>query len=174
MYNNMKLFVFLAFLMSISISQTPCILGDVYVSEAANAGDPEDYIEVYNGGDVECTLAGFQLDDSDEDDDFTFGGVVLAPGEFWLGYEDDDDSFGSGLVGGGDDVVFADADGNMLIVVLEEAIEIAEGIELSTCFHLHPQTPHHHHLQQDLNQNYHHHLHSPARIHPVPKQHLQM
>ncbi len=32
------------FLLSISFSQAPCILGEVYVSEAANAGD--DYIEV--------------------------------------------------------------------------------------------------------------------------------
>ena len=59
------------FLISISFSQAPCILGKVYVSEAANAGD--DYIEVYNGGGEECTLEGFQLDDSEELEDFTFG-----------------------------------------------------------------------------------------------------
>ena len=35
------------FLLSISFSQAPCILGEVYVSEAANRGDPDDYIEVY-------------------------------------------------------------------------------------------------------------------------------
>ena len=37
-------------LINISFSQTPCILGAVYVSEAANQGDPDDYIEVVNGG----------------------------------------------------------------------------------------------------------------------------
>ena len=59
-------FIFLNF----GFSQTSCILGDVYVSEAANQGDPDEYIEVVNGGSVECTLAGFQLDDSEELEDF--------------------------------------------------------------------------------------------------------
>ena len=121
-------------IINIAFSQMPCILGDVYVGEAANKGDPEDYIEVYNGGSFECTLGGFQLDDSEDLEDFTFGDVILAPGDFWLGYEDDDDSFGSGLGGGGDIVVFADADGNMLTVTLEESIEIADGTELSQSY----------------------------------------
>ena len=30
-------------LINITFSQTPCILGSVYVSEAANQGDPDDY-----------------------------------------------------------------------------------------------------------------------------------
>ena len=70
------------FLLSISFSQAPCILGEVYVSEAANAGD--DYIEVYNGGGEECTLEGFQLDDSEELEDFTFGNVILSAGDYGL------------------------------------------------------------------------------------------
>ena len=74
------------FLLTISFSQAPCILGEVYVSEAANHGVPNDYIEVYNGGSVECTLAGFQLDDSEELEDFTFGNVILAPVDYWIGY----------------------------------------------------------------------------------------
>ena len=49
---------------SCEYSTTSCILGDIYVSEAANRGDPDDYIEVYNNGSEECTLAGFQLDDA--------------------------------------------------------------------------------------------------------------
>ena len=93
------------FLLTISFSQAPCILGEVYVSEAANAGD--DYIEVYNGGSEECTLGGFQLDDSEELEDFIFGNVILAPGEYWLGYENEENSFNSGLSGSGDIVVFA-------------------------------------------------------------------
>ena len=106
------------FLITISFSQVPCVLGSVYVSEAANQGDPDDYIEVVNGGDQECTLAGFQLDDTKDLEDFTFGNVILAPGNYWLGYEDAENSFNSGLSGSGDNVVFADADGNMLIVTL--------------------------------------------------------
>ena len=120
------------FLFSISFSQAPCILGEVYVSEAANSGD--DYIEVYNGGSEECTLAGFQLDDSEELADFTFGNVILAPGDYWLGYEDAEDSFSSGLGSDGDIVVFADADGNILIIILEESIETEDGVELSQSY----------------------------------------
>jgi hypothetical protein len=119
---------------SCEYSTTSCILGDVYVSEAANRGDPDDYVEVYNNGIEECTLAGFQLDDSEELEDFTFGYVILAPYGYWLGYEDAEDSFNSGLGGEGDSIVFADSDGNMLIVILEESIEIADGVELSQSY----------------------------------------
>ena len=122
------------FLLSISFSQAPCILGEVYVSEAANRGDPDDYIEVYNDGSEECTLAGFQLDDSEELEDFTFGNVILAPGDFWVGYEDSTDSFNSGLGSDGDIVVFADADGNVLTIILEESIAIEDGVELSQSY----------------------------------------
>jgi len=120
------------FLISISFSQAPCILGEVYVSEAANVGD--DYIEVYNGGGEGCTLAGFQLDDSEELDDFTFSNVILSAGDYWVGYEDAGDSFTSGLNADGDIVVFADADGNILSIILEESIETADGVELSQSY----------------------------------------
>ena len=122
------------FLLSISFSQAPCILGEVYVSEAANAGD--DYIEVYNGGGEECTLEGFQLDDSEELEDFTFGNMILSAGDYWIGYEDSTDSFNSGLGGGveGDSILFADADGSMLITILEQSLETLDGIELSQSF----------------------------------------
>ena len=133
MKNNFGLIINIFFL-SISFSQAPCILGEVYVSEAANQGDPDDYIEVYNGGSVECTLAGFQLDDSEELEDFTFGYVILAPGDYWIGYENAEGSFSSGLGGGGDIVVFADSDGNVLLITLEESIEIADGVELSQSY----------------------------------------
>ena len=133
MKNNFGLIISI-FLITISFSQVPCILGDVYVSEAANQGVPADYIEVYNGGSVECTLAGFQLDDSEELEDFTFGYVILAPGDYWIGYENEEDSFSSGLDADGDIVVFSDAGGNMLTITLEESIEIVDGIELSQSY----------------------------------------
>ena len=129
--NNFGLIINI-FLLSISFSQAPCILGEVYVSEAANAGD--DYIEVYNGGGEECTLEGFQLDDSEELEDFTFGYIILAPGDFWIGYEDSTDSFNSGLGSDGDIVVFADSDGNMLTIILEESIATEDGVELSQSY----------------------------------------
>ena len=133
MKNNFGLIINI-FLLSISFSQAPCILGEVYVSEAANAGD--DYIEVYNGGNEECTLEGFQLDDSEELEDFTFGNIILSAGDYWIGYEDATDSFNSGLGGGveGDNIVFADADGSILITILEQSLETLDGIELSQSF----------------------------------------
>jgi hypothetical protein len=122
------------FLITISFPQESCILGDVYVNEAANRGYPEDYIEVYNGGTEECTLSGFQLDDSEELEDFTFGDIILSPGDFWLGYEDSTDSFSSGLGGEGDSIVFADTGGNVLITIVEESLETLDGIELSQSY----------------------------------------
>ena len=93
-----------------------CQLGVVYVSEAHTSGEPEDYIELYNSGSEDCLLFGFQLDDNEELADFTFGPVVLEAGGYWIGYEDQPNSFNSGLSSGGDLVVFADPDGNTLIV----------------------------------------------------------
>ena len=121
-------FILVLIIINSAFSQEPCVLGDVYISEAANVGDPEDYIEIYNGGPFECTLEGFQLDDSEDLQDFTFGDVILAPGSHWIGYEDEDDSFSSGLGGAGDIVVFADADGHILAIILEESIETEGGI----------------------------------------------
>jgi len=122
------------FLITISFSQAPCVLGEVYVSEAANHGIPDDYIEVYNGGSEECSLAGFQLDDSEVLEDFTFGNIILDPGDFWLGYEDAEDSFNSGLGGEGDSIVFADTNGNVLITIVEESLETLDGVELSQSY----------------------------------------
>ena len=119
---------------SCQYSTVSCVLGDVYVSEAANQGDPDDYIEVVNGGTQECTLAGFQLDDSEELEDFTFGNIILSPGDYWLGYENAENSFNSGLSAEGDLVVFADSDGNMLTLTLEVSMATDDGVELSQSF----------------------------------------
>jgi len=110
-----------------------CVLGEVYVSEAATSGDPEDYIEIFNAGDVECSLAGFQLDDSEDLDDLIFGNVILEPGSYWVGYEDATDSFSSGLSSNGDIIVLADTSGNMLTVILEASVEV-DGVQLSQSF----------------------------------------
>ena len=93
-----------------------CVLGTVYITEAHGKGDPEDYIEIYNSGDEECTLLGFMLDDEQPFDDLTFGDVVIAPGAYWLGEEDAEGSFGSGIGGGGDSLYLGDDQGNYLVV----------------------------------------------------------
>ena len=85
-----------------------CVLGVVYVSEAHGSGDPEDYIEIYNSGTEDCSMAGFMLDDNVSLSDLTFGDVVIPAGGYWLGYEDSLNSFTSGLGSSGDIVVLSD------------------------------------------------------------------
>ncbi len=110
-----------------------CILGEVYVSEAHTSGDPEDYIEIYNSGSFDCSLEGFQIDDNTELDDLTFGNIIIPTGGYWVGYEDDEESFSSGLSSSGDIVVFADSSGNSLTVTLEPSEQL-DGVQLSQSF----------------------------------------
>jgi len=110
-----------------------CILGDVYVSEGHTSGNPEDYIEIYNSGSEDCSLEGFQLDDSQELSDFVFGDVTISAGGYWIGYKDADSSFSSGLSGSGDSIVFADSTGSSLIIELSGTEEV-DGISLSQSF----------------------------------------
>ncbi len=117
----------------LSPTTAPCIIGDVYVSEAHTSGNPEDYIEIYNSGSSDCSLAGFQLDDNPELDDFTFGDVIITAGGYWIGYEDYEGSFSSGLSSEGDIVVFADSSGNSLTVTLEPSEQL-DGVQLSQSF----------------------------------------
>ena len=96
----------------------PCTIDNLYVSEAHTSGDPADYIEIYNAG-SECSMAGMMLDDSASMEDMTFGdNVTLAAGDYWLGYKNDANSFGSGLSSGGDEVHLCDTAGNCENVVL--------------------------------------------------------
>ena len=99
-----------------------CALGVVYVSEAHTSGVPKDYIELFNSGTVDCSLAGFKLDDSPALNDLTFGDVVLEAGAYWIGYEDAASSFTSGLSSSGDLVVLADPSGASVTVVLEPSL----------------------------------------------------
>ena len=111
----------------------PCDLGVVFISEAHNSGDPEDYIEIYNSGDSDCSLEGFQLDDEQELQDFTFGEVIIQAGAYWVGYENSEGSFTSELSSSGGIIVFADSDNNSLIVTLEPSQEF-DGVQLSQSF----------------------------------------
>ncbi|MDC0383245.1 T9SS type A sorting domain-containing protein [Candidatus Marinimicrobia bacterium] len=110
-----------------------CILGEVYVSEGHNSGDPEDYIEIYNSGLNDCSLEGFQLDDNEELDDFTFGNIIIPASGYWIGYEDENNSFSSGLSANGDIIVFADSTGSSLIVELE-VVQETDSISYSQSF----------------------------------------
>ena len=108
----------------------PCELGVVYISEAHNFGDPDYYIEIYNSGESDCLLSGFMLDDEQPFDDYVFNNTIIEAGDYWVGYEGSTDSFNSGLGSDGDIVVFADADGSILITLLEQSLDTLDGIEL--------------------------------------------
>ena len=110
-----------------------CDLNDIYVSEAHTSGNPEDYIEIYNNGGEDCSLEGFRLDDNQEMDDLTFGDVVITAGGYWLGYEDGDSSFSSGLSSDGDEVWLSDPLGNTKMVSLSASVEF-DGVQLSQSF----------------------------------------
>ena len=125
--------VFSTTLECITDSVESCILGEVYVSEGHNQGDPEDYIEIYNSGLNDCSLEGFQLDDNEELEDFTFGNIIIPAGGYWVGYEDEDNSFSSGLSANGDIIVFADSSGSTLVVELE-VIQETDSITYSQSF----------------------------------------
>ena len=132
-YHVLKNSLFVLLLIVNVSAQDPCVLGIVYVSEGHTSGDPEDYIELYNSGDTDCSLEGFQLDDNESLSDFTFGEVIISSGGYWTGYEDQEESFSSGLSSGGDIIVFADSEDNYLIVTLEPSQEL-NSVQLSQSF----------------------------------------
>ena len=99
---------------------TPCVLGEVYVSEALSAGDP-DYIEIYNSGAADCSLAGFMLDDSDELTDLTFGDVTISAGGYWVGGEDEEGSFSSGLNQDAESIYFSDGVSTLMVTMTQAA-----------------------------------------------------
>ena len=85
-------------------SVPPCSLDDIYINEAHGDGNP-DWVEIYNAG-VECSLIGFTLDDQETPADLTFGSVNLMAGGYWLGEEDSEGSFTSGIGKSGDILYF--------------------------------------------------------------------
>ena len=60
--------------------------------------------------------------------------IILMVGILLMSCEDSTDSFNSGLGADGDIVVFADSDGNMLTIILEESIATEDGVELSQSY----------------------------------------
>ena len=66
-------------------------------------------------------------------DDLTFGNVIIPAGGYWLGYEDGDSSFSSGLSSDGDEVWLSDPLGNTKMVSLNASVEL-DGVQLSQSF----------------------------------------
>ena len=84
----------------------PCSLDDVYINEVYGDGEPEDWVEIYNAGSLECTLADFTMDDEFPTADLTFGSVNLMAGGYWLGEKASEGSFTSGIGKSGDILYF--------------------------------------------------------------------
>ena len=88
-------------LISSSVASTvlPCEAAVVVINEIHSKGIPEDWIELKNAGEDECSLAGWKVFDQDTFDDSTkaeqmveFGAdgtpaPVLEPGAFYIGYK---------------------------------------------------------------------------------------
>ena len=112
----------------------PCEIGVVYISEAHNLGDPSDYIEIHNSGDHDCSLLGFMLDDEQPFNDYTFNDTIIPAGGYWIGYEDDPNSFSSGLNSNGETIYFGNSEVNTLETIINPVIETEDGILLSQSF----------------------------------------
>ena len=110
-----------------------CNLNDIYVSEAHNSGNPEDYIEIFNGGDYECSLEGFKVDNSQGMTEMIFENIVVPAGGYWFGYMGDDLSFSFDLNSNGDEVWLSDPAGNIKSVSLNASVEW-DGVQLSQSF----------------------------------------
>lgn len=101
----------------------PCMTNEVYITEAHGSGSPADYVELYNSGSADCTLACWQLDDSAGMSDLTFGDVTISAGGLWLGYRHgiqdvnglgDGLSFNSGISGTSESLHLCAGDGTCL------------------------------------------------------------
>ena len=114
-------------------SVVPCELGTVFVSEVNNSGAIGNFIEIQNSGDVDCSLEGFRLGNSDDPLNYSFGNIVLSAGDFWLGYEGQDSSFSSEIDATADTIILSDSNGNLLSLYVDMFQEL-DGVALSQSF----------------------------------------
>ena len=114
-------------------SVVPCELGTIFVSEVNNSGATGNFIEIYNSGNVDCSLEGFRLGNSDDPLNYSFGNFVLPAGDFWLGYEGQDSSFSSEIDATADTIILSDSNGNLLSVYIDMFQE-SDGVALSQSF----------------------------------------
>ena len=114
-------------------SVVPCELGTIFVSEVNNSGSSENFIEIHNSGDVDCSLEGFRLGNSDDPLNYSIGNLVLPAADFWLGYEGQDSSFTAEIDANADTILLSDSNGNLLSVAVDSFQEL-DGAGLSQSF----------------------------------------
>ena len=114
-------------------SVVTCELGTIFVSEVNNSGSSENFIEIHNSGDVDCSLEGFRLGNSDDPLNYSIGNLVLPAGDFWLGYEGQDSSFTVEIDANADTILLSDSNGNLLSVAVDSFQEL-DGAGLSQSF----------------------------------------
>ena len=71
-----------------------CAFENISVSEISSGGDPSDFIELYNSGDVNCSIGGFRLiGDNGTGVEFIFpDSEYIGPGDFLVGYSEFSDA----------------------------------------------------------------------------------
>ena len=114
-------------------SVVPCELGTIFVSEVNNSGITGNFIEINNSGDVDCSLEGFRLGNSDDSLNYAFSNFVLPAGDFWVGYEGQDNSFTAEIGANADTIILSDSNGNLLSVYIDMFQEL-DGVALSQSF----------------------------------------
>ena len=114
-------------------SVAPCELGTIFVSEVNNSGGTENFIEIHNSGDMDCSLEGFTLGNSDDSLNYAFSNFVLPAGDFWVGYEGQDNSFTAEIDANADTIILSDSNGNLLSVYIDMFQEL-DGVALSQSF----------------------------------------
>lgn len=103
-------------------SDVPVSSAGIVINEVASSGDPDDWIELYNGGSESVDLGGWTLTDSDPTHTHVFpGGQTIGAGGYKLLLRNEAGAFTFGL-GSADSVVLYDAAG--LVV---DRVDWAEG-----------------------------------------------
>ncbi|MDC3153692.1 GEVED domain-containing protein, partial [Bacteroidota bacterium] len=70
-----------------------CTASILQLSELANEGSPNDFIEIRNTSGSSCDITGWQVDDSLAMNDWTFSSGVIPAGGFWYAYKDSSYSY---------------------------------------------------------------------------------
>jgi hypothetical protein len=95
-----------------------CASDQIFLSEAAVAGIPSDFIELHNPTDRDCLLTGWRFDDDESLEDWLGTDEVVPAFGCWLAYSEGAGGFRSGLSADGERIYLADPQGNVRVIDL--------------------------------------------------------